>query len=46
MTNLNDLYDMQGQSPWLDNLRRDWLQDGGHVEPDHLRQGHQRPGHL
>ena len=28
MTNLNDLYDMQGQSPWLDNLRRDWLRDG------------------
>ncbi len=28
MTTLNDLYDNQGQSPWLDNLRRDWLQDG------------------
>ena len=28
MTTLNDLYDHQGQSPWLDNLRRDWLQDG------------------
>ena len=28
MTTLNDLYDQQGQSPWLDNLRRDWLQDG------------------
>ena len=28
MTTLNDLYDGQGQSPWLDNLRRDWLQDG------------------
>jgi transaldolase len=28
MTTLNDLYDEQGQSPWLDNLRRDWLQDG------------------
>ncbi|HEV3265022.1 MAG TPA: transaldolase [Acidimicrobiales bacterium] len=28
MTKLNDLYDQQGQSPWLDNLRRDWLQDG------------------
>ena len=28
MTTLNDLYDAQGQSPWLDNLRRDWLQDG------------------
>jgi transaldolase len=28
MTRLNDLSDQQGQSPWLDNLRRDWLQDG------------------
>ena len=28
MTSLNELYDDQGQSPWLDNLRRDWLQDG------------------
>ena len=28
MTTLNDLYTDQGQSPWLDNLRRDWLQDG------------------
>jgi transaldolase len=28
MTTLHDLYDHQGQSPWLDNLRRDWLQDG------------------
>ena len=28
MTTLNDLYDQQRQSPWLDNLRRDWLQDG------------------
>jgi transaldolase len=28
MTALNDLYHQQGQSPWLDNLRRDWLQDG------------------
>jgi transaldolase len=28
VTSLNDLYDQQGQSPWLDNLRRDWLQDG------------------
>jgi transaldolase len=25
---LQDLYARQGQSPWLDNLRRDWLQDG------------------
>ncbi len=28
MTTLQDLYDQQGQSPWLDNMRRDWLQDG------------------
>ena len=28
MTTLDHLYDDQGQSPWLDNLRRDWLQDG------------------
>ena len=28
MTALHDLYDRQGQSPWLDNLRRDWLEDG------------------
>jgi transaldolase len=25
MTKLNELYDEQGQSPWLDNLRRDYL---------------------
>jgi transaldolase len=28
MTNLNDLYADYGQSPWLDNIRRDWLEDG------------------
>jgi transaldolase len=28
VTTLNDLYDQQGQSPWIDNLRRDWLEDG------------------
>jgi transaldolase len=28
MTRLHDLYDIGGQSPWLDNLRRDWLDDG------------------
>lgn len=28
MTNLHDLLSIGGQSPWLDNLRRDWLQDG------------------
>ena len=28
MTRLQDLYDIGGQSPWLDNLRRDWLESG------------------
>ena len=28
MTKLHDLYRQQGQSPWLDNLRRDWIVDG------------------
>ena len=28
MTKLHDLFDEHGQSPWLDNLRRDWLVDG------------------
>ena len=28
MTTLTDLYEEQGQSPWLDNLRRDWLENG------------------
>jgi len=28
MTRLHDLYDQQHQSPWLDNLRRDWLENG------------------
>lgn len=28
MTKLNDLYAQYGQSPWIDNLRRDWLHDG------------------
>jgi transaldolase len=28
MTRLHDLYDIGGQSPWLDNLRRDWLENG------------------
>ena len=27
MTRLQDLYEIGGQSPWLDNLRRDWLHD-------------------
>ncbi|MEX2659250.1 MAG: transaldolase [Acidimicrobiales bacterium] len=28
MGELTDLFEEQGQSPWLDNLRRDWLVDG------------------
>src|ERR1700691_400409 len=28
MTRLHDLYEIGGQSPWLDKLRRDWLEDG------------------
>ena len=28
MSRLKDLYDQQGQSPWLDNLRRGWMANG------------------
>jgi transaldolase len=28
VTTLNTLYDTYGQSPWIDNIRRDWLSDG------------------
>ncbi len=28
MTRLQELYEIGGQSPWLDNLRRDWIEDG------------------
>jgi len=28
MTRLHDLYEQQGQSPWVDNIRRDTLKDG------------------
>lgn len=28
MTSLNELFDRYGQSPWIDNIRRDWLNDG------------------
>ncbi len=28
MTRLQELYEIGGQSPWLDNLRRDWIKDG------------------
>ena len=28
MTRLHDLYQQQGQSPWLDNLKRGWITSG------------------
>jgi transaldolase len=28
MSRLQDLHTLQDQSPWLDNLRRDWINDG------------------
>jgi transaldolase len=28
MTSLKELHEVGGQSPWLDNVRRDWLRDG------------------
>ncbi|MDE3065823.1 MAG: transaldolase [Acidobacteriota bacterium] len=28
MTTLHTLYERFGQSPWIDNIRRDWLDDG------------------
>ncbi len=28
MTRLHDLFGQYGQSPWIDNIRRDWLDDG------------------
>ncbi|NLD77340.1 MAG: transaldolase [Acidimicrobiales bacterium] len=28
MSNLESLYQEHGQSPWLDNLRRDWIRNG------------------
>ena len=28
MTSLKELFEVGGQSPWLDNVRRDWLRDG------------------
>ena len=43
MTRLNDLYDQQGQSPWLDNLRRDWLDDGRLAERNPKPLGHHAP---
>ena len=37
MTRLHDLYDQQGQSPWLDDLHREWL-TSGHLR-DRVDQG-------
>jgi transaldolase len=37
MTTLDDLHQQQGQSPWLDNLRRDWIEDG--TLADYLTKG-------
>ena len=31
MTRLHDLYDREGQSPWLDDMHREWL-TGGHLK--------------
>ncbi len=28
MSKLNELFERYGQSPWIDNIRRDWLLDG------------------
>ena len=28
MSRLNDLYTTEDQSPWLDNVRRDWIENG------------------
>lgn len=28
MTRLHDLYELQGQSPWLDNIQRGWISSG------------------
>ena len=28
MTRLHDLYAQEGQSPWLDNIRRGWITSG------------------
>jgi transaldolase len=39
MNRLHDLYQVEGQSPWLDNLRRDWIRDGrlGRMVADGVR---------
>jgi len=31
MTKLDDLYDREGQSPWMDDMHREWL-TGGHLK--------------
>lgn len=37
MTKLNELYDQYGQSPWIDNIRLDWIKDG--TLEAHVREG-------
>ncbi len=39
MSRLHELYQAEGQSPWLDNLRRDWIRDGrlGQMVADGVR---------
>jgi transaldolase len=37
MTRLNDLFEIYGQSAWIDNIRRDWLHDGTLAQ--HVEQG-------
>jgi transaldolase len=32
MTKLHELYEVGGQSPWIDNLKRSYLQPGGQLE--------------
>ena len=48
MTRLHDLYNDAGQSPWLDNLKRSWIEsgeiqrwvdDGGHGFPHPFQRG-------
>lgn len=39
MNRLSELFDTYGQSPWIDNIRRDWLNDGtlAHMVRDGVR---------
>ena len=55
MSRLHDLFDHEGQSPWLDNIRRGWITSGElerwiarrartHVESVDLSEGNSRFG--